>query len=311
MLNRIQQHLLTATARSQPVSAADQLCICLNFLGTNGQYHLIGRANGPSKASVCRIVRRVVRAVNYEIFPVEVQWPMGNELGQVPRRFYSMANMPAVCGCIDGTLIPILAPSQNEPQFVDRHGQHSINCMMVAGPEYRFYYCSANWPGSVNDCRVLNNSSLFRKFSQGWKPFENAVLLGDSIYPCKEWLVPPITQAVLKSEEERAFNSAQMATRRMVESSFGILKNKFPCLNYLRVKSAKFACEIIKACVSLHNVALRYRPPTIAELATLPPILNAMGLEDSEANDEREEEEQNNMQSTHAGKNRRQQLVTR
>ncbi len=34
--------------------------------------------------------------------------------------------MPLVCGAVDGTLIPILATSRNEEQFVDRHGDHSL-----------------------------------------------------------------------------------------------------------------------------------------------------------------------------------------
>ncbi len=76
------------------------------------------------------------------------------------RRFYDFAKMPNVCGCVDGTLIPILAPSVNEPQFVDRHGNHSINCMMVSGPDnYRFYYCSANWPEKSTNTGFLSFQS--------------------------------------------------------------------------------------------------------------------------------------------------------
>jgi hypothetical protein len=45
----------------------------------------------------------------------------------------SRPGIPNVCGAVDGSLIPILAPSVDEPQFVDRHGQHSINAMAVAG----------------------------------------------------------------------------------------------------------------------------------------------------------------------------------
>jgi hypothetical protein len=36
--------------------------------------------------------------------------------------------MPNVIGCIDGTQIPIIAPSgDREPDFVNRKGVHSIN----------------------------------------------------------------------------------------------------------------------------------------------------------------------------------------
>lgn len=51
-------------------------------------------------------------------------------------------------------------------------------------------YVNCNWPGSVSDARVLRTSTLARRFDQGWRPFEGAILLGDSIYPAKDWLIP-------------------------------------------------------------------------------------------------------------------------
>ena len=209
VLRKVGRHLSPVTNRSEALSAEEKLCVTLHYLGTNGFYHLIGSANGPSKSTVCGAVHQTVQAINFEIFQEEVQWPKGEELRQVPRRFFAEAGMPSVAGCIDGTLVKILAPTENEPQFVDRHGDHSINCMVVAGPDYRFYYCSAKWPGSVNDCRVLANSTLCQKFDkEGWTPFPNAVLLGDSIYPVKKWLVPPIPDAICREPQEIAFNKS-------------------------------------------------------------------------------------------------------
>jgi hypothetical protein len=98
--------------------------------------------------------------------------------------------MPNVCGAVDGTLIRIYAPSGVEQGYVDRHHNHSINAMVVAGVDYRFYFLSSNWPGGTNDARVLRRSSLFTRFENGYRPFPNAVLLGDSIYPVNQWLVP-------------------------------------------------------------------------------------------------------------------------
>ncbi len=223
LLNRIGRHLISPTSRSHALSSEQKLCVTLNFLGCNSMYHEVGRAGGITKSTVCRYIHETVRAINYEMFQKEVSWPTRDEeICQLPRRFYDFAKMPNVCGCVDGTLIQILAPSVNEPQFVDRHGNHSINCMMVSGPDYRFYYCSANWPDSVNDCRVLSNSSLYRTFEKdGWRPFPKAILLGDSIYPCKEWLIPPIPDVLAKSDKELKFNRSHKSTRRTVEQTLG------------------------------------------------------------------------------------------
>jgi hypothetical protein len=93
--------------------------------------------------------------------------------------------MPQVVGCIDGALLNLDAPHLHEKWFVDRHGDHSINCMVVCGPDLKFCYASANWPGSVHDARVLRRSSLYQRMEQGWQPFPQSVLLGRFCIPPK------------------------------------------------------------------------------------------------------------------------------
>ncbi len=41
------------------------------------------------------------------------------------------AGLPNVIGCIDGTQIPISAPSQNEVDYVNRKSFHSINIQVA------------------------------------------------------------------------------------------------------------------------------------------------------------------------------------
>lgn len=47
----------------------------------------------------------------------------------------------------------------------------------------------------------------------------------------------------------------------MVECSIGILKTKFPCLNYLRLQTPEKCCRAILACITLHNIEIimKYR----------------------------------------------------
>lgn len=170
-----------------------------------------------------------------------------------------------IAGLIDGTHIKIDAPSGiDEPAFVNRHNQHSVNLTVVCGPQLQFFYATARSPGSVHDARALRVSSLWRSWEfQGWRPFRNAVILGDSAYPSMNWLITPtIIQRNIRPElaigiEE--YLRSHRATRFKVENSIGVLREQFPCLNQIRVRSPQNIANIILACVTLHNIQNVYR----------------------------------------------------
>ncbi|XP_055841252.1 putative nuclease HARBI1 [Episyrphus balteatus] len=130
---------------------------------------------------------------------------------------------------------------------------------MVCGPDRSFYAVNVNWPGSVHDARVLRNSRLAETFNAGYRPFPSAVILGDSAYSLSEWLITPCRTNPDNAVEQR-FNRAHKRTRRIVENSFGILKEKFPCLNYLRMQPT-VAEQIVIACCILHNLEVRRGTP--------------------------------------------------
>lgn len=248
LLNLLGFHLERPTERNHALPAKLQLQVALHWMGTGAQYHAIADMHGVCKASVCRAVHSVVTAVNNTMSAIYVKWP--DNMQGVVEQFFAIRGMPMVCGCLDGTLIKIDAPSEHEDVFVDRHGNHSVNCMVVCGPDLTFYYSYANWPGSTHDSRVLRNSGLFNRFENGWRPIPNGLLLGDSAYPLKDWLIPPVV--VNNDEANRRFLRAHKSTRRLIENAIGTLKEKFPCLNYLRLKPY-VACEVFNCCVTLCN----------------------------------------------------------
>ena len=183
VLSKIEHLLSHSTKRNFALTPKQQLVVALHWLGSGMQYHCAGDMHGISKATVCRCVPRVVKAINQTMLRYIVCWP--HDVGQVISEFNAIADMPLVCGAVDGTLIKIDAPHGYEAAFVDRHGNHSINITLVCGPTLMFYYVCANWPGSVSDARVLRNSSVYLRMEAGWRPFSGSVLLCDSIYPLK------------------------------------------------------------------------------------------------------------------------------
>ena len=221
--------------------------MALRYLSTGGNFSVIVDAHGIHKSTVSWTVQRVVEAVNDNIYEEFVCFP--NDSSPDASNFRDIAGMPCIFGCIDGSHVPIVKPNESESQFVNRHGYHSINVLVVCVHDLRFYYCNARWPGSVNDSRILRTSSFQRRLKAGWRPFNGAVLLGDSGFPNTNYLITPILLSL--SQQANAFNIAHKKTRRIVECSLGVLKERYRCLRALflsiqsqrhELSAAAFAC---------------------------------------------------------------------
>ena len=64
-------------------------------------------------------------------------------------------------------------------------------------------------------------------------------------------------------------NTAQCKTRCAIERLNGVLKRRFACLNYLRVEP-QGACNIILACIVLHNIATTCNVPLCDDVYDAP-----------------------------------------
>ena len=70
-------------------------------------------------------------------------------------------------GAVDGSHIPITRPVHNQADYYNRKGFHSIILQAVVDYRYMFIDICVGWPGRVHDARVLYNSSLYSKASNG------------------------------------------------------------------------------------------------------------------------------------------------
>jgi hypothetical protein len=120
-----------------------------------------------------------------------IKWPSTHqEVETVQQEFFQLSNFPGVVGAIDCTHVPLdCAPlGDNEFAYVNRKGVHSLNIQLVCDAHYRVTNIVSRWPGSCHDSRILQNSGLFAPFEEGRLP---GLLLGDSGYPQRKWLMTP------------------------------------------------------------------------------------------------------------------------
>ncbi|XP_065938425.1 putative nuclease HARBI1 [Magallana gigas] len=175
-----------------------------------------------------------------------------DEARKTKQEFIKITGFPNTLGCIDGTFIRILAPTENEPDFVNRKGFHSLNVQMVCDARFKFTSVCASWPGSVHDSRIWREFSLCRQFQRGE---HNGILLGDSGYPCKRFLMTPYLNP--QTNAHQRFNASLCRTRVLIEQSFGILKRRFSCLQGILRTTPEQAVGYVVACVILHNLGIQ------------------------------------------------------
>lgn len=123
----------------------------------------------------------------------------------------------------------------------------------------------ARWPGSVHDATIFQHSRLRRRLEEG--EFRPGILLGDSGYPIKKYLLTPLLHPTTAAEN--CYNSAHIRTRNIVERVFGVWKRRFPVLSLgMRIK-IRTVQDIIVATAVLHNIARNKNeeePPAYVDL---------------------------------------------
>ncbi|XP_055999383.1 putative nuclease HARBI1 [Ostrea edulis] len=227
-----------------------QLFVCLRFFATGAYHKLIGDSINVSESTVGRCCRSVTDAI-LRVRQQFIVFPRDAQARKTKQEFIKIAGFPNTLGCGDGTFIRIIAPSENEPDFVNRKGFHSLNVQMVCDTNFKFTSVCASWPGSVHDSRIWRESSLCRQFERGE---HNGILLGDSGYPCRRFLMTPYLNP--QTNTHQRFNASLCRTRVLIEQSFGILKRRFSCLHGTLRTTPEQAVAYVVACVILHNLSI-------------------------------------------------------
>ena len=124
--------IMPETNRNHAVSAEMQLLITLRYLASGSFLQVIGDTFlGFDKSAVSRVVHRVTQALSAKVGNF-VKFPSTRaERDEIKQGLFRVGGFPCAIGCIDGTHVRITAPHENEPDFVNRKGYHSINVQAI------------------------------------------------------------------------------------------------------------------------------------------------------------------------------------
>ena len=115
------------TKRNKALSPFSQVLIFLRYVASGSFFEVVGDTIAVEKSTVSRTVHRVAEALckKRDRF---IRWPVIPAEKQKNREdFFRLGGFPRVNGCVDGTHVRIIAPSDDENAFVNRKHYHSIN----------------------------------------------------------------------------------------------------------------------------------------------------------------------------------------
>lgn len=165
---------------------------------------------------------------------------------------------------MDGCHIYIRAPQDDPEAYINRKQRHSVVLQAVVNHAGKFTDVLVGNVGRDHDAHVLRCSNIFDAMDAGvWVPGNPtltidgvtipALIVADSAYPVRTWLMPPHGGAQL-TPDKRHFNRVHSRAHCVVERAFGRLKARWRCLLQQLYVMEENVNPVICACVILHNV---------------------------------------------------------
>ena len=136
IIDLLSDEIAPATRRSHSLSAKMKVLVTLRFLASGSFHEVVGDTFlFFDKSTVSRVVHQVTRALANKVNDF-IKFPSTrNERDEVKRGLFRIGGFPCAIGCVDGTHVRIKAPSQSEPDYVNRKGFHSINVQAICDHE--------------------------------------------------------------------------------------------------------------------------------------------------------------------------------
>ncbi|XP_065304470.1 putative nuclease HARBI1 [Dermacentor albipictus] len=248
---------------STALSVERQVLCALRFFATGSYDASVGSEEtiGVTQPGVRKCVRRVAEAIVHAGTRNKwVHFPRrSEEKAAVKEGFLGRGAIPGVIGCVDGSLVAIIAPKgEQKAAFMCRKGYYALNTMFICDAGMRILAIDPMRPGSDHDAYIWSTTWLRRRFQDGHIAKAGEHLLGDSNYPLEPWLLTPVPGRPPMHTAEGRYNTAHATMRSVVERCIGLLKSRFRCLQRYRVLHYKpdRAANIIAACAVLHNLCL-------------------------------------------------------
>ncbi|KAJ8912701.1 hypothetical protein NQ315_012255 [Exocentrus adspersus] len=226
---------------SNSVPGRIKLFAALRFYATGSYQRSIGSHFnfGISQTVVHRSIHEITEIINQHVTPLKIQFPRDRRtINENKQLFMERYDFPGVLGCIDCTHVAIVKPKEEEHNFLNRKGYHSLNVQIICDARMKILNINANFPGASHDSFIWRQSQvrdfLLQQYHNG--EMRGTWLLGDAGYPLEPILMVPVQNPGAGGEEN--FNIGLRQARSVVERCIGLLKMRFRCV--LQERTARY-----------------------------------------------------------------------
>ncbi|XP_046863059.1 protein ALP1-like [Xenia sp. Carnegie-2017] len=186
---------------------------------------------------------------------------------------------PCSWAVLNGCHIPMKCPTPGGLQaFNEYHNYknfYSIVLMALVDANYQFVWGSCGFPGNSHDAIISQSTNLWNSIQEGMLPSMHKhvdkleilpLILADSAFPLRNWLMKPYSNAVL-SHIQKFFNYRLSRARMVTEYAFGqlgrwrvLLRKNEGNMDHVRIS--------VFACMVLHSICIM-RGDTISKKLNL------------------------------------------
>ncbi|XP_030622918.1 putative nuclease HARBI1 [Chanos chanos] len=174
----------------------------------------------------------------------------------------SFSGIPNVVGVLGYLHVKVTPPQEDESLYLNSLDDHSVMTQVICDGEGNLLSVEQCCPGGTPEQQVWETSNIslqFNSFQHG----QTWVVGGKGLYMSKHVLTA-LCDAELKTKAARRFNAAHSRALGCVLRTLGALKTRFRCLEHLgpvQTGALNHACQIVRACCVLHNVAKKFSVP--------------------------------------------------
>ncbi|XP_017472210.1 PREDICTED: putative nuclease HARBI1 isoform X3 [Rhagoletis zephyria] len=116
---------------------------------------------GLAQSTLSKILVEILDVFEKAICPNWIKVPKSEEAkGKTAQIFYLKHKIPGVTGCLDGTHVRIIVPTENKHLYYNRKGNFSLNVMLLCDNYLNIRYVDASHPGACHDSFIWDSSGL-------------------------------------------------------------------------------------------------------------------------------------------------------